>query len=199
MRCERCQEAVSARLDGEDPGVEPELVAAHLARCARCAAFARAAGALPVPTAVDPAPDLGASVLLAIGAEARSASSRRAERLDVRWALGALALLQVVVAIPDLLVAGQGATVHATREVGSFDIALAVGLAVVAWRPHRAAALFPMLVALTACLVVTGWVDVARGDGALGSELVAHLGEVVGTVFVWLLARDRPGHVAPVS
>jgi predicted anti-sigma-YlaC factor YlaD len=196
MRCERCQEAVSARLDGEDPGVGAELVAAHLDQCARCAAFARDAGALPVP-AVEGGPDLGAAVLLAIRPEA-PAERHRSERVDLRWALGVLALLQIVVAVPDLFAAGQGATVHATREVGSFAVALAVGLAVVAWRPHRAAALFPMLVALTACLVVTGWVDVARGDGALGSELVAHLGEVVGTVFVWLLARDRRSHLAPV-
>jgi anti-sigma factor RsiW len=54
--CALVQEAVSARLDGEVSPLEDETVAAHLARCASCAAFAQAvprlrAACAPLPAA----------------------------------------------------------------------------------------------------------------------------------------------------
>ncbi len=36
MRCEACREAISARIDGEDPGVPEEALEAHLAQCPAC-------------------------------------------------------------------------------------------------------------------------------------------------------------------
>ena len=41
-----------------------------------------------------------------------------------------------------------GATVHVARELGSFDVALAVGLLVAAWQPARAWGLLPVAAAL---------------------------------------------------
>ena len=63
MRCTRFREAVSARIDGEDPGVPTGEVDAHLAECPDCRAWADAAAspalrsvASPAdPIAVDPA------------------------------------------------------------------------------------------------------------------------------------------------
>ncbi|RCV49039.1 zf-HC2 domain-containing protein [Marinitenerispora sediminis] len=37
MKCDDCRTAVSAELDGEDPGRPAEAVRAHLRECARCA------------------------------------------------------------------------------------------------------------------------------------------------------------------
>src|SRR4029453_479975 len=85
MRCSICREAISARLDGEDPGVPAEAVDAHLGGCADCAAWAGEAAALagavgstprdpvPLPPAVlatltaPPAPERRRGGLLATG------------------------------------------------------------------------------------------------------------------------------------
>jgi predicted anti-sigma-YlaC factor YlaD len=36
MECDMAHEAISARIDGEDPGPPPDAVEAHLADCAAC-------------------------------------------------------------------------------------------------------------------------------------------------------------------
>jgi len=43
MRCTRFREAISARLDGEDPGLPTEQLDAHLAGCPDCRSWAGAA------------------------------------------------------------------------------------------------------------------------------------------------------------
>jgi predicted anti-sigma-YlaC factor YlaD len=40
MTCMQIHQAISARLDGEDPGLDEPTVYAHLAGCADCRAFA---------------------------------------------------------------------------------------------------------------------------------------------------------------
>ena len=69
LSCTRFEEAISARVDGEDPGLADEVIDAHLARCQRCAAFAGAASEhhrrLRV-RAAGPVPDLTQQVLSAI-------------------------------------------------------------------------------------------------------------------------------------
>ena len=68
-----------------------------------------------------------------------------------RWALFVVALTQLVLAAPALLLGEDaGATVHVARELGSFDVALAVGLLVAAWQPARAWGLLPVIAALGA-------------------------------------------------
>jgi predicted anti-sigma-YlaC factor YlaD len=36
MDCDRAREAISARIDGEDPGVPGDAIEAHLETCASC-------------------------------------------------------------------------------------------------------------------------------------------------------------------
>jgi protein SCO1/2 len=67
--CEVIESALSARADNEDPGMDPEVLDAHLARCAGCIAFARQTDELRRRMRVRPAPavpDLSAQILLAI-------------------------------------------------------------------------------------------------------------------------------------
>jgi predicted anti-sigma-YlaC factor YlaD len=200
MRCEHCRDGVSARLDGEDPGVGAELLDAHLAGCAACRAYAQGAEAMSRSvrvSAVDEVPDLTAPILVAIGEETRD---RGADRFDVRVALALLGALKLAFALPWVL-SGSGAdgSVHVVRELGSFDVALAVGLLVVAWRPSRAAGIFPVLAALSACLVLTALVDVSEGQGSTGRELT-HSAELLGMVLVWILVRaQRPARRDPVA
>lgn len=41
--CTRIEEAISARIDGEDPAMADDIIDAHVGRCSRCAAFAASA------------------------------------------------------------------------------------------------------------------------------------------------------------
>ena len=112
-----------------------------------------------------------------------------------RWALLAVALTQLVLAVPDLLLGGDGTAVHVARELGAFDVALAVGLVVAAWQPARAWGLLPLAAALVVVLAVTAVADVIDGSAtALGEAY--HLLEAAGLGLLWLVAREAR-HAGP--
>ncbi len=67
--CTRVEEAISARLDGEDPAMADEVIDAHVARCERCARYAAEAGEQQRRMRVRPSPavpDLTGAILSAI-------------------------------------------------------------------------------------------------------------------------------------
>jgi predicted anti-sigma-YlaC factor YlaD len=191
MRCSRFREAVSARLDGEDPGVPASRVDAHLATCSECREWAVAAGSLPALTEAPverSAPDPG--VLAALLAEARS---RRPALISVReWriALAVIAVVQLVTAWPGVLTGGH-ASVHISHELTSWDIGLAVGFLFLAWQPSRAWGALPLVALLVAFLTGTSVLDLVSGAALLGRESV-HLLEVAGLGCLWMLARRMP-------
>jgi predicted anti-sigma-YlaC factor YlaD len=193
MRCNTARTAISARLDGEDTGVDPTDLAAHLERCAACRAFARDAAAMhrDVRLARAPAvPDLTAPILASLRSDDRPyPSHERALRLT----LALVAAVMIVAALPALVLGDDaGLPVHTARHIGSFDLALAVGFLFAAWRPSRVAGLLPVVTALVACLIGTSLLDVLDGrTGAL--DEVQHAVEVVGLAAAWLLAHPlRP-------
>jgi predicted anti-sigma-YlaC factor YlaD len=190
MNCATCREAVSARLDGEEPGVPAAAVDGHLRSCAGCRAHAEAADVLHRSLRVRAAewgPDLTAPILARITAEGKPARSDR--RRDLRVGLVVVALLQLVLAVPALLLGSDGgAPVHVARELGSFDAALAVGFLVAAWQPARAFGLLPVAAALVAFLAGTAVLDVAAGHAPAMAES-HHLLHLVGLALVWLLTR----------
>jgi predicted anti-sigma-YlaC factor YlaD len=194
MNCDTCRTALSARLDGEDPGVDREAVDAHLDGCAACRAFLAHATELHRRVRVRltyPVPDLTPQILTAIGQT--TARQRGTLLRDVRWVLAAVAVLRLLAVLTDT-VAGpwSGAPVHVVRELGSFDLALTVGFLTVAWQPTRAFGLLPLVGALAVCLGVTSVVDVATGRVPAAAE-VFHLLDVLGFALVWWLARSaRP-------
>ena len=48
-------------------------------------------------------------------------------------------IVQLALALPALLLGeGAGVAPHVARHLGSFDVAIAIGLLVAAWRPERA-------------------------------------------------------------
>jgi predicted anti-sigma-YlaC factor YlaD len=188
MTCDQIREAVSARLDGEDPRVPSPEVDAHLAACAGCRAFAEGAGALHRSVRLAPAPavpDLTPGVLAAIGDDPDRDHGRT---VVLRCVLAALALVQIGVALPALFGVDGGLSVHSARHLGSFSLALAVGFLYAAWRPSRIAGLLPVAAALVACLIGTSVFDVADGRAAALTE-ASHVTEIAGLVAVWLLAR----------
>jgi predicted anti-sigma-YlaC factor YlaD len=200
MHCDTARTAISARLDGEELGVDPAELGAHLERCSACRAFAREAESMhrDVRLARAPSvPDLTAPILTSIGAESRP---HAAHERALRVTLAIVAAVMIVAAAPALVLGDDaGLPVHAARHIGSFDLALAVGFLFAAWRPSRLPGLLPVVTALVACLVGTSVLDVLDGrTGALAE--FQHAVEVVGLAAAWLLAHPlRPGRRVRLS
>jgi predicted anti-sigma-YlaC factor YlaD len=197
MNCDTARNAISARLDGEDLGVNPEALAEHLQRCAECRAFARDAGAMhrDARMAHAPAvPDLTAPILAAIGADTRQ---QHGHDRALRITLAIVGAVQLIAAVPALVLGDDaGVSVHAARHIGSFDLALAVGFLFAALRPSRLPGLLPVVTALVACLVGTSVLDVLDGRTGAVSE-TQHVVEVVGLAAAWLLAHPLPWRRRP--
>ncbi len=195
MGCDRIREALSARLDGEEPGIEASVVDRHLAACSSCTRWVdELAGLhrLVRVRAAEEVPDLSAAIVA--GTRWPSIVRRRTEApapvSSARWALFAVALSQLVLAAPALLLGdGGGAAVHTARELGSFDVALAVGLLVAAWQPERAWGLLPVVGVLALVISGTAALDLLRGDATSLGE-AHHLLELAGVALLWIVARE---------
>lgn len=204
MRCQPCREALSARLDGEDPGVPDQAVSAHLAGCADCRAFAVGSASVRRRLAVrpaDPVPDLTEPIL------ARAYATQRADRVAAaraagsahwtRWALLAVALTQLALSVPPMLLGHDAdAPVHLARELGAWDLALAAALVLVVFRPARAVGLVPFAAALAFAMFGGAMADVIAGRAALAGES-QHLLELVGLALLWTISR-RPSDDTPL-
>jgi predicted anti-sigma-YlaC factor YlaD len=197
MTCMQIHQAISARLDGEDPGLDDATVYAHLATCADCRAFAHQAEALHRRVRLAPAPavpDLTPGILTAIGAEEPSPAEPDTN-VALRWILVAIAVAQIAVAIPALVFGSDaGIPVHTARHIGSFDVALGVGFLFAAWKPSRIPGLLPVVVALVVCLLGSSFLDVADGSTRVLGE-AQHVLDFVGLAVVWLLSRPAPRRV----
>jgi predicted anti-sigma-YlaC factor YlaD len=200
MRCDTYREAISARLDGESPGLDEATIDAHLDTCEACAAWSEELVTLHRMVRVREAeavPDL-TSAILGTGTDTRTGIQPAPVRRPVgevispaRWALFVVALTQLVLAAPALLLGEDaGATVHVARELGSFDVALAIGLLVAAWQPARAWGLLPVIAALGLVMAGTAVVDVARGT-ATGFGESHHVLDLAGLALLWLVARQE--------
>ena len=191
MECQQCRDAVSARADGEEPGAPDDLVDRHLTGCADCRAWARDLARLGPALRVAPAervPDLTAPILAAAAVERRRVAPTPG---PARVALALVGLVQVVLALPDLLGDASGASVHVAREHGAWELALAAGLLVAALRPARTTGLVPVLAVLTATLVGSTALDVVAGHTTVTAEL-AHLLPLTGLAMLVLVRRWTP-------
>jgi predicted anti-sigma-YlaC factor YlaD len=190
MECSKAREALSAVLDGE-PIITPSAeLTAHLRTCAACRRFldrARALDALTYAARTD-APDVSREVLAA----ARLQRHRPDPWISaLRLGLVAVAVTQLVLAVPGLVYGrDEGAPIHIAHEVGSWDLALAVGFLFAAWRPLRAVGLLPFVAALSGALILTAVVDIIHGRAVALTE-TSHLLELVGTAILYLLMTPR--------
>ena len=198
MDCDRCRAAISAQLDGEEPGLGRATIESHLAECAGCRDFATGAARVHRMirvTPAEPVPDLTESILAAIDETVAPAPAPVSAIADertrfLRICLAVVAVIQLGMAVPALVLGDDaGLPTHVARHLGSFALALGVGLLVVAWRPDRAAAILPVIGVVVLCLIASSVVDIISGRAAPGGE-VSHAPELVGLVAVWLLARS---------
>jgi predicted anti-sigma-YlaC factor YlaD len=193
MRCTTFREAFSARLDGEDPGQPGHEVDDHLAGCADCRTWVGGAAALAgvVRHAPRDHPALDPALLATLTAPAGEARTGLLSTPEWRILLGLVAVAQLVVSFPGVLLHDGHASVHLAHELTAWDMGLAVGFLVAALLPARAWGMLPLAVVLVSCMVVTSVVDTLSGHALLGRELV-HALELAGLGVVWVLARRAP-------
>jgi|SRR5690606_22198385 len=212
MRCEDARLSISALLDGEalPMGSSEAEVDKHVASCAACRIWRAEAEEVTRLLRLQPVrvPDLTAAILTAAHADGslparrpqpagRPASEPRAARLRaaLRWALGLLAVAQLMLAIPELFgVAGHEA--HAGREVAAFDIALAVGLLVAACYPEYARVYRPVVLTLVVCLASISVLDLLQGIVTPG-RVAVHALALVQAGLIGVLAHHTPARPAP--
>jgi predicted anti-sigma-YlaC factor YlaD len=218
--CDEVRLALSAQLDGEEPGLDPGAVRDHLSGCAGCRAWQESAAQLAGAPALAAlrevrAPDLSAEIMRALARDAPAVQSpardslardeAQARRQVLRVAVAVAAAVQLALAIPALVSAfishagisgGNGIGLHASREMASFDVAVAVGFLLAAARPARAKAFLPVAVVLALCLAATSGIDLARGATTLGHE-VGHLVALAQAGLLWALTRSDSAASAP--
>jgi predicted anti-sigma-YlaC factor YlaD len=191
MDCQRVREALSARIDGEPAGLAPDRLDGHLAGCPACAGWLERAQEITRAVRLQPVtvPDLTEAVLAAVAADQRTHSPpRRPRRTVLRIAVAAAALAQLALALPVLI----GADAHLSREMACFELALAVGFGLAAWRPQRARAFVPVAAVLAVALALTSVADLAGAHTTPVHE-TAHLAAVVQALLLWALARSAAG------
>lgn len=203
--CAGVRLALSARLDGEDPLLPSVAIGQHLDGCVSCGAWLVGAQRVEevMRSAGRTAPDLSALVLAAVAADrarpavggelaAAGAVTRPAPGHHglLRWGIGLIAVAQLISAVPILVgvLVGDVHGLHASREMASFDVAMAVGFLLAALRPAQARAFVPVAFILAACLAMTSTIDLINGTTLLIHE-VSHLVAIVQGVMLWLLGR----------
>lgn len=187
MNCTAVREALSAQLDGERSAVTKDVIDSHCRTCLECAVWHQKALTLHRQIRVTPAPEvpnLTAAITNAT-ADIPLLSPRGQSTLKTcRILLACCALLQMIATLPTLF-----GSVHADHELGSWDLALSVGLLFAAIRPERAWGMLPLVGAVTFALGVTAIVDVSTSNTSFAAES-SHLVEAIGLMFLWYIARE---------
>jgi predicted anti-sigma-YlaC factor YlaD len=181
MGCDQWQEAIGALLDGEDPGMSPELIDAHVDRCPGCQQFRdlfhdlRRAQVHEAVRQPDLAPTVVKTAKLMDGTRTWSVA---------RGVLAVCALEVLFFSLRELLSAGSN---HDIRHLGAFSIAYAAVMFVVVFRPARARTMLPVALMLGAAIGLSAIFDVVAGHVPLVGEMV-HIPELIGVVTIWLLS-----------
>jgi predicted anti-sigma-YlaC factor YlaD len=194
LSCDEAVELISAALDGETVAADRRRLDLHLARCGDCDALADRLLGLDRRIRVrraDAVPDL----VPVVTSRVRPAQLGRGGW--IRPSLVWVAIVLFAQSLPALVLGRtDGADTHLARHLGAFGVALAIGFAYAAWRPHRAFGMVPFAAALVVTMSASTGFDVLDGGRSALSEL-AHLAELVGLVLLWLLAGSPGWHGRP--
>ena len=195
MDCTSARSALSARADGEASAAELADLDGHLLGCPDCRAHQdrihELRRSLVLRQSLPPV-DLADRVLASVAGSASGAAEW------IRYALGVVAASLVVLNLPLLLGLGAGDVDHEVRHLGTFGVALGIGLLWAAFQPARATGLLPLAGALGVVTLVAALVDLGAGRTAAVTE-ASHLMELIGIGLLWMLAggpqrlRSRAG------
>lgn len=182
---------MSAELDGEPGALPTSAVEEHLAGCGACRAWRTDVEAMQRRVRVSAAPvltDETERFVAAVHQQQTVAARGRWRLLPVRLGLVAVAVTQLVLTGPELLLGHDGlAPEHVAHELGAFTAALAVGLVLAAWRPRLATGMVPIVGIVAGLLVFTAWLDASLGHTRITQES-PHLLEVAGFLLLLRLA-----------
>ena len=205
MQCTSYREAVSARLDGESPGLADGELDAHLDACPGCSAWARQAelATRRARLAAAPAvPDLTVTVLAALPRELPgtvAAARARLATAALRLALLAVGVAQAAFAWPSVVAgsAAMSAPVHMAHETGAWNLGTAVAFLAVAAAPRLAAGALPFLGTFAGLLVVLTVADLQAGH-VHAERAVTHGVLLAGVALVGAVAwRGRRRRTLP--
>jgi predicted anti-sigma-YlaC factor YlaD len=195
MDCGTAREALSALLDGEAMPCTREHLHTHLATCRECRQWREAAHLVTRRarlTAAPSVPDSTERILAAVLADRSPGRGSRSVRL-IRSGLAAVALAHSAIIVPALAGwGGAGLPMQASRELGTFNLTLAVALLAAAVRPAWARAMLPVVGVAVGVLTVLAFVGAASGYTSLRAE-APHLITVVGAVLLTMLTRAFGG------
>lgn len=204
MDCDVAREALSARIDGEREQIPAARVDEHLADCGSCRQWqADAVEQTQLFRRL-----AGRSQLSAVRPRTAPAPERqRSPSVSwQRWALGAVGIVQLVLAVAQ----GMGVHLgmphaamggHVLNESTAWSAALGVVMVAAAVRPPVAGGLMWVLGAFAAVLSVYVVSDAIAGR-VTADRILTHLPVVVGAVLAWLVWRSdhpdgrRPDHTA---
>jgi predicted anti-sigma-YlaC factor YlaD len=191
VMCDQVREAISARLDDEEGPLSLAVVDSHLADCAACRAWTLDVERLQRRARVVVAPvmtDETERFLAAVRADAGVRANARRRLLPVQLGLVAVAVGQLLVSVPSLLLGHDRlAPEHVAHELGAFTVALAAGFALAAFRPRLANGMVPIVGIVAGLLVLTAWLDASFNNTSITAEW-PHLLEVAGFVLLLRLA-----------
>lgn len=191
VNCDHTREILSAAADGEEHLDERRAMHEHVDSCSACARFANRVNDLDRVVRIRPAervPDLVQTI---------TSRTRPAQLGRGGWLRPALAWLALVIAAQNMpaLILGHtgGMDAHMSRHLGAFGVALAIGFAFAAWKPHRAFGLLPLVAALVVTMVASTAFDVLDGGRSALAES-AHTTELVGLALLWMIAGSPGWH-----
>lgn len=213
---EKIQAAISARLDGEVPGIDDDIIDAHLAGCDECRRFQEDAARMstslrfiePADHGMSPPADLADTILAGVEPQWRKQASARLVWLAVgRILLVVLAAVHVVWAVVTLSSTSGVAPVSADGTVldpaaepelmrlmvesAGLRFALAVALIAAAWKPGLIAGVAVVPATLTAFLVGFTARDIIFGQASSSqvAMLALLLVTVAGLALTWFADR----------
>lgn len=189
IACDDAHVLLSVAADDEATRHEQHTLDQHLDGCADCTSLAERLAVVDRRVRLRPAepvPDL----VMAVTSRVRPAVLGRGG-----WMRPGLAWVAVVLFAQNIvpLVFGEtdGAETHLARHLGAFGVALAIGFAYVAWRPHRAFGMLPFVGALVVTMLASTGFDLADGGRSAVAE-ATHLAELAGLALLWMIAGS-PG------
>ncbi len=200
MDCDIAREALSARIDGEREPIPAARVDEHLAGCEACRDWQAAA----VEQTQTLRRLVGRSQLAAVGQPA-TGQPRIAVRASIswrRWALGAVGLVQLGLALAqglgaDLGVPHPATTGHVLHESTAWTAALGVVMLAAAIRPLMAGGLAWVLASFAAFVLLYEVIDTGEGRITMDRPLT-HLPVLAGAVLALLVWRQhRPDGPQP--
>lgn len=188
------QAALSARIDGEEAGINNDVVDAHLAECPECQEYweqslqlSRSLSYVEADGSLAPPDDLSEAIYAGVQDEFRRVSSRRVVLMSFcRVLLMILALVYVVWA-GRLLASGDPDISSASVRVG-----IAVSLLFVAWKPSQIPGVLLIVGAMFGFSLGFGVLEAISGGVAPWSQLATLLVTCAVLVCTWVIDYGNP-------